>query len=168
MSTIGFKTLFQLKDNFTKEELKSAFMKKINDIQNNKNLSNIDKEYFLQELQKMYKQGKNELLYKNNLIMPFSNNMLSYDNIFLNQMSDMNKMISSFQKLNLNDNNFNNSVGYQTSIRSVIGNDGVKYIEETTKTIKNNKVDIKTNTFKIDKNGNKIFINPNELKQIID
>jgi hypothetical protein len=77
----------------------------------------------------------------------------------------MNNMISSFKNLDLNDKNItNNSIGHSKSYRSFMGNDGIKYVEETTKSVNKNKVDSKTTTYKIDKNGNKIFIDPNEFK----
>jgi len=166
--SIGFKSLFQLKNNFTKEELKSAFLRKVQEVKDNKNLSEIDKKFWLEQLIKLYNDGKNELARNNNSTMiPFSNdifnnNLFNFNDIYSNHV---NQMISSFKNLDLNDTNItNNSIGHSKSYRSFMGNDGIKYVEETTKSINNNKVNSKISTYKIDKNGNKIFIDPNEFK----
>ena len=172
MATIGFKSLFQLKNNFTKEELKSAFLRKVQEVKDNTNLTEIDKKFWLEQLIKLYNDGKNELSGNNSLMLPFSNdifnnNFFNFNDIYSNHVNQMNNMISSFKNLDVNDKNItNNSMGHYKSYRSFMGNDGIKYVEETTKSVNNNKVDSKISTYKIDKDGNKIFINPIEFKQI--
>jgi hypothetical protein len=175
MSIIGFKKLFQLKDNFTKEELKSSFMKKVQEVNNNNNLSEIDKKFWLEQLIKLYNQGKNEFAKNNSTMIPFSNdifnnNFLNFNDIYsnhINQINNMNNMVSSFKNLDLNEKNItNSSIGHSKSYKSFMGNDGIKYVEETTKSVNNNKVNSKITTYKIDKNGNKTFIDPKEFTQI--
>jgi hypothetical protein len=168
--SIGFINLFQLKDNFTKEDLKSAFLRKVQEVKNNNNLSEIDKKFWLEQLIKLYNEGKNELARNNNSTMlPFSNdifnnNFFNFNDIYSNHM---NQMVSSFKNLDLNDKNItNSSIGHSKSYKSFMGNDGIKYVEETTKSVNNNKVDSKITTYKIDKNGNKTFIDPKEFTQI--
>jgi hypothetical protein len=167
--SIGFKNLFQLKDNFIKEDLKSAFLRKVQEVKDNNNLSEIDKKFWLEQLIKLYNEGKNELARNNSMMLPFSNdifnnNFFNFNDIYSNHM---NQMVSSFKNLDLNDKNItNNSIGHSKSYRSFIGNDGIKYVEETTKSINNNKVDSKIITYKIDKNGNKTFIDPKEFTQM--
>jgi hypothetical protein len=169
MATIGFKSLFQLKNNFTKEELKSAFLRKVQEVKNNNNLSEIDKKFWLEQLIKLYNEGKNELSGNNSMMLPFTNdifnnNFFNFNDIYSNHM---NQMISSFKNLDLNDKNItNSSIGHSKSYRSFMGNDGIKYVEETTKSVNNNKVDSKITTYKVDKHGNKTFIDPKEIKQI--
>jgi len=171
--SVDYKTLFQLKDNFTKDQLKLAFLKKVDQINSNNNLSNIDKKFWLEQLNKMYIEGKNDLLHKqNNLLNPinifdtnFNNKLFNFNDMYSNHINNINNMFSSFDKLDKNINS--NNTGYYKSYKSVIGNDGVRYVQEINKTVNNDKVDSKINTYKIDKNGNKVYLDPKEIKQIM-
>jgi hypothetical protein len=186
--SVDFKSVFQLDNNFTKEQLKIAFLKKVQEINNNNNLSDIDKRFWVQEINKLYINGKRELAMRENNINLFdnqrqlnlfnrNNNLSDFNNIISNHINNFNDMISSMHNdihninnHNINNHNINNknisNTGYFKSYKSVIGNDGIKYVQEIDKTINNDKIDSKIKTYKVDKDGKKIYINPNDVKQL--
>jgi len=211
--SVSYKHIFKLNNNFTKEELKKYYLLKINEDNNKIKMNNIDKQFWLQQLNNLYLQGKQDISKRqlnNNFNQQLSNQnpnnfnqQLTNQNpnnfnqqlrnsfpnnlntLFTNNLNTLftNNLNTSFNN-NLNTNNLNtlftnnlntsfnnnlpigNSVGYSKSFTSVTGNDGITYVKEINKTINNDKVKSNHLSYKIDKDGNKTFINPNQIKNI--
>jgi len=157
---LTYKHIFNLQDNFTKEQLKNSYLIKINEIKNNTQMNNIDKQFWLQQLYHLYIQGKHDLSFRQ-----FNNNLYQINNNNFNQIS--NSIFSHFNNLHqLTNNNLpgGNSVGYYKSYKSVTGNDGITHVQETNKFMNNDKIKSQSLAYKIDKDGKKFFFNPNQIK----
>jgi hypothetical protein len=139
---MDYKTVFQLKDDYTKKDLKTSFLKKVNTIRHNKEFNNIDKQFHIEQLNKLYLQGKNDLLKDKQLITipnfftPFNFNLLNFDssNFIPLQQLNIENTSSSIR-------NTENTSSYYKSYSSRMGKDGIRYIEEESRTIKNGKAE---------------------------
>lgn len=87
-------TLFQLKPNFTKDELKKAYLQKVQSIQQS-NLQTTDKEFYQSILHSIYKQEKSKSL-------PTSFYYQTYSSFSQKYLSDGNRIVVSSTHLNDN------------------------------------------------------------------
>ncbi len=185
--------LFGLKDNFTKDELKQAFIKKVSRI-DKLDIDPVEKQLLLREYHKYYNVGKQYLLHKKNYYSgnpysgnpysgnPYSDNPYStlqqtifnpiefFNNISLRQ----NNLLRQFDNLILEDSdlinspNLTNSFGSSYSMKSILNPDGSRTIIETTNKLTNGKSDKKINSYKIDNKGNKTPIHLSQAKKFIE
>jgi len=169
--SVNYKHIFNLKDNFTKEELKNSYLRKIQEVNNNIQIKAIDKQFWLQQLNSLYFQGKQDISRRHltnnfNLLANGFNQQLA--NGFNQQLANgfNQQLANGFNQHNIQrtSNNGINSMGYSKSYKSVTGNDGITYVEESSKTINNDNVNTNYSSYKIDKYGRKTFINPNQIK----
>jgi hypothetical protein len=156
---VCYRELFNLKENFTKDELKASFIQKIKYI-NNLNIPQIDKKLLTQQYYNQYNLAKN-YLYKN--INPFNNLMIS--NMIPNMMpfeSISNHLSSLTPESNTNTQMYSKSYSYH----SIQNPDGTRTVIESNNNYNNGKNDKKINSYKIDSKGNKTPIKMDNLKNI--
>ena len=134
---------FGLSANYTKNELKIAYIKKIESI-TNLNISDIDKYFFIKQTKKIYKNIKNNF----------------------NKLFDINTM-SSMSSMNSNNRTFSSYSNFNSNFRSYsekLNDDNTKTIVETIKTNKNGVEEKTTNTYKKYPDGKIEKINSKLLK----
>ena len=122
---------FGLTANYTNNELKNAYNKKINLI-SRLDISDIDKYFFIKQTRIQYKYLKNNHLYYNHNIFD------SFAKIFDNNTSRSN---------NSNNSNYSSYSNFRTYSEK-LNNDGTKTINETIKTNKNGIEEKKVNAYK--------------------
>ena len=161
---------FNLSKNYSKEELKIAFTKKINQIKN-MNIPNFDKKILIDQYYQKYLIAKNNIYTINNNIYTINNNnqsILSPSSIFnhshlINQFTknlEQNLFNTNFDNTNFDNKNMK---GYSYSYKSVSSNNpNENVVIETNNTFNNGKIDKKISSYKIDSNGNKIPIEYND------
>lgn len=139
--------IFNLKNNYTKNELTSKFNKKINEI-NNLNISLIDKNLLIERYDKEYKRLLNNF---------FINNIFNtFRNLEMPQIIPENQISQSLIKQsNLPQLNYSTSYSYSSQVNP----NGIKTVYQHNKTNNNGIINEVTNKYKIDKNGNKIYCN---------
>ena len=147
---IGYRDFFQLKDNFTLEELKQARNIKINSL-SKLDISEPDKKFYAEQIINMYNEAKFDLAHSQSIfsIKPFGFGSFSLfnDNFFK-------EIEKSFETSSNNLEQFN-SYSSASSYQSISNSDGSKTIIEKNKTSKNGKVEEKINSYKLDTSGNK-------------
>lgn len=158
---INPKELFGLKDNYTKEELKKAFLNKIYNV-DKLNISNTEKKILMQNYYIQYKKAKANLINSNNNQMFISFNPIGiFNNIekqqqrFFNEFDNLLNIVgNSTSNPNPSTKHFSSSYIQQKKLNL----DGTTTIIETSSKNIDGKIDKKTDSYKIDKNGNKIPI----------
>lgn len=162
---VNFFELFELKKNFTKEELKNGLMRKINMIEK-LSVSHIDKKFLLEQYYEQYNMAKNYLTTHQLMITP--------EEHFSSINQGYNKMIKQFQQLNTrfvdleNKPNIESNVFAQSySYQSKLNPDGSRIVLESKNKVDNGKSDRKTNSYIIDSQGNKKLIELNDAKKYI-
>ncbi len=143
---VGYRDFFQLKDNFSIEELKQAKNNKINTLAK-LDISEQDKKAYAEHIINLYNEAKFDLAHLNSIssFRPLSFSLFN-DNFF-----------NEIEKFFQTNNNFNqyNSYSSASSYQSITNSDGTKTVIEQNKTSKNGKLDEKTNTYQVDKSGTK-------------
>ncbi len=144
---VSYRDFFQLKDNYTIEELKQARNNKINTLAK-LDISEQDKKAYAEHIINLYNEAKFDLAHLHSLspFRPWSFNLFN-DNFF-------NEIEKSFQ---FNKDNIDqyNSYSSASSYQSITNSDGTKTVIEKNKTSKNGKLDEKINTYQVDKSGTK-------------
>jgi len=131
---VSYKDFFQLKDNFTMEELKQARNNKINSLVK-LNISDFDKKFYAEQIINLYNEAKFDLAHAQS-VFPFSTNLTLFND--------------NFQNLE----NFN-SYSSASSYQSITNSDGSKTVIEKNKTSKNGKVEENVNTYIVNSVGSK-------------
>jgi hypothetical protein len=137
--------IFNLKNNYTKNELTSKFNKKINEI-NNLNISLIDKNLLIKRYDKEYKRLLNNF-FINNIFNTFRNLEMPPENYVSENLFTQ----PNFPQLNYSTSSY--------SYSSQVNPNGIKTVYQHNKTNNNGIINEVTNQYKIDKNGNKIYCN---------
>jgi hypothetical protein len=139
--------IFNLKNNYTKNELTSKFNQKINEI-NNLNISLIDKNLLIERYDKEYKTLLNNF---------FINNIFNtFRNLEMPQIIPENHISPNLIKQsNLPQINYSTSYSYSSQVNP----NGIKTVYQHNKINNNGIINEVTNQYKIDKNGNKIYCN---------
>jgi len=139
--------IFNLKNNYTKNELTSKFNQKINEI-NNLNISIIDKNLLIERYDKEYKTLLNNF---------FINNIFNtFRNLEMPQIISENQISQNLIKQsNLPQLNYSTSYSYSSQVNP----NGIKTVYQHNKINNNGIINEVTNQYKIDKNGNKIYCN---------
>ena len=162
------KKIFNLKENYTKDELTSKFNEKIKEI-NNLNISLLDKHLLLEQYDKEYKKLLNKFVI-NNIFNTFRS--FEMPQIIAPQMNQLHMplidQLNSSQvlpilgenQLNLPQINSNYSAS-SYSYSSQVNPDGVRTVYHHNKTNNNGIVNEVTNQYIIDKNGNRVYCNNN-------
>ncbi len=189
VKSVNFKELFGLKDNYNKEELKQAFIKKVTRI-DKMDIEPAEKELLLREYQKQYHRAKDYLAYNNNFsgftgltdltIRPtnpnfsgifnpieYFNNITKQHNKFFKQFDNFIDDVSGRPNISEKNNFQTKSFGTSYSMKSVLNPDGSRTIIETTNKINDGKSDKKINSYKLDVNGKKIPIDLSQAQKQI-
>ena len=131
---VNYLRFFGLNEDYTKEELKSAYVKKVKEI-DTLNISDIDKQFYIEQSYKLYKNAKYDLY--------------NHDNFFLYKpMSLFNDFFNNMRLLSSKELNDAYSYSEYKSYSEKINEDKTKTIVETIKTIKNGVETVTTNTYK--------------------
>lgn len=134
---VNYLKYFGLTANYTKDELKKACAVKIDSIAK-LNIPDTDKYFFIKQTQLLYKQARNDILYR-------------FKNIF------------DTDTLRINNGSYSSYANF-SSYSEKLNNDGTKTIIETIKTNKNGIEEKKTYTYKKYPDGKIEKINNNLLK----
>ena len=162
---ISHKELFDLKDNYTKEDLKKSFLNKIYNV-DKLNISNTEKKILMENYYSQYKKAKANLINQNNLNNLNKNQMFiafnpigMYTNIERQHKSFFNEFDNIFNIVGNSSSN-PNTKHFSTSYiqQKKINPDGTTSIVESSSKNINGQINNKTDSCKIDKNGNKIPI----------
>ena len=151
--------VFNLSKNYTKEELKNAFTKKIDQIKN-MNIPNFDKKILVDQYYQKYLIAKNNIHNNHNI---HNNQLNSLQSNIFNHSHLINQFTKNLEQ-NLFNTNFDNKdmKGYSYSYKSISSNNpNENVVVETKNTFNNGKIDKKISSYKIDSNGNKIPIEYN-------
>jgi hypothetical protein len=157
---ISHKELFNLKDNYTKEDLKKSFLNKIYNV-DKLNISNTEKKILIQNYYTQYKKAKANLFNQNNpnknqMFITFNpigifNNIEKQHKTFFNEFDNIFNIVGN-STLNPNTKHFSTSYIQQKKINP----DGTTSVIESSSKNINGQINKKTDSYKIDKNGNKI------------
>ena len=168
---LNYLTIFNLSENYSKDDLNKAFIEKIKNI-DNLDLNSEDKQLLMDGYIHEYKIAKS-FLNKNNFENNFGNLNLDFFNNFNNNFNNFNNnfnsIINEFQANlynNTNNTNSTNSNVYSQSysINKVINN-GISTVIEKKNINDNGKIDNNISSFIIDKDGKNI---PIDYKQAIE
>lgn len=172
MYTNYFK-LFNLKENYTMDDLKKSFNSKISIIEN-MSINDVDRQILMDKYIYEYKLAKKNL---NNKNKSNYNNFSSVENELINPFfgfDNMNFIENNLKKLlnnnfseqqfmnSSNGNTFNSSYGKSYMMSSITNPDGTTTVLEKDNLYNNGKTDSKTFSYKLDKNGNKIPVEYDE------
>ncbi len=168
INNISHKELFGLKDNYNKLDLKKAFLNKIYNV-DKLNISNTEKKILMQNYYIQYKKAKANLINLNNPNQMFISfnpiNPINPIGILNNIEKEQQKFFNQFNNiLNIDGNSISNpnppTKHFSTSYiqQKKLNPDGTTTIIETSSKNINGKIDKKTDSYKIDKNGNKIYM----------
>jgi hypothetical protein len=171
---VNFIELFNLKSDFTKDELKNALLSKINMIETLK-VSPIDKKFLLEQYFEQYNLAKEYLVYMDNPSSSPIQLLTIPEEHFSNINNSYNQMIKQFQKIKTQFSNSNfdyksdpnskvksNVFSQSYSYQSVLNPDGTRTVLESKNKMDNGKSNDKTESYIIDSKGNK---KPIELAQ---
>ena len=159
---ISHKELFDLKDNYTKEDLKKSFLNKIYNV-DKLNISNTEKKILMENYYSQYKKAKANLINQNNLnknqMFIAFNPIGMYTNIDRQHKSFFNEFDNIFNIVGNSSSN-PHTKHFSTSYiqQKKINPDGSVSVNESTSKNINGQINKKTDSYKIDKNGNKIPI----------
>ncbi len=167
---VNFIELFGLKSNYTKEELKSALMKKIDTVEK-LNIPPIDKKFLLEQYYDQYNLAKHHLDITGQSILF---NPQKYFEQISKQHSEMLKQFNSIQRQMtipessgssspLTNSVYSKAYSYQSSLNP----DGSRTVVESSNNFANGKSDKKTKSYIIDSKVNKNQINPNQEKKYL-
>ena len=146
---VSYKDFFQLKENFTMEELKQARNNKINSLAK-LNIVESDKKFYAEQIINLYNEAKFDLAHSQS-IFPFNSNFSLFNDNFFREIDQT--LQSTFDNLN-NLENFN-SYSSASSYQAITNSDGSKTVIEKNKTSKNGKVEEKVNTYLVNSVGSK-------------
>jgi hypothetical protein len=150
--------VFNLSKNYTKEELKNALTKKIDQIKN-MNIPNFDKKILIDQYYQKYLIAKNNI--HNNQLNLLQSNIFNHSHL-INQFTknlEQNLFNTNFDNTNFDNKNMK---GYSYSYKSISSNNpNENVVVETKNTFNNGKINKKISSYKIDSNGNKIPIEYN-------
>ncbi len=158
---ISPKELFGLTDNYTKQDLKKSFLNKIYNV-DKLNISNTEKKILMQNYYTQYKKAKANLNNQNNQHNPMFiafNPINMFKNIetqqknFFNEFDNILNIVGN-STLNPNTKHFSTSYIQQKKLNP----DGTTTVIESSSKNINGQTNKKTNSYSIDKNGNKIPI----------
>lgn len=142
---VNYLKFFDLNEDFTKEELKSAYIKKVKEI-DALNISDFDKQFYIEQSYQLYRKAKNDLYYSNNLIDINYNDFFNRPfSLFNNFFNNMNLLTKGFDKI---DKEKSYAYSEYKSYTEKLNEDKSKTITETIKTNKNGVESITTNSYK--------------------
>ena len=115
--SISPKIFFGLHDNYTITDLQNSYLKKKQEIISNQQLSDIDKQFWIENLYKLYVKGEQESYINNNQTNALLNNLNNQINMHHNQtnalFNDLNNQITmqnnhiNQQQYNINQQHYN-------------------------------------------------------------
>jgi hypothetical protein len=155
---ISPKELFGLTDNYTKQDLKKSFLNKIYNV-DKLNISNTEKKILMQNYYTQYKKAKANLNNQHNPMFIAFNPISMFTNIgtqqknFFNEFDNILNIVGNSSP-NTNTKHFSTSYIQQKKLNP----DGTTTVIESSSKNINGQTNKKTNSYKIDKNGNKIPI----------
>ena len=140
------KLFFGLENNYTYDQLKKAHDQKLNLVAS-MNLTNVEKQVYMEQVMCMYKKAKKELdetntINNNHLINPFNFGSQISDSFFQPQMTQFNNMnqitnsvwsmSNTISSNNSSSNNFQSSMSQSISTSRKLNSDGSVTIDEIT------------------------------------
>lgn len=90
MST-KYKHLFNLPDNFTKDQLKSSYITKLFEIQNNHQLKETDKFFIIDQYKELYNQAKYDIYVRDQQLIPLAKPIQQVESYYSSYQSITNK-----------------------------------------------------------------------------
>jgi hypothetical protein len=166
--SVSYYNLFNLKYNFTRDDLYKGFSAKVEDI-NKSNLSGSDKLFMTEHVTNMYHKARSDLLQREteeaqrnarqNLINMYSNDYSLYnyfdtfERMMQNRISNFGKQIDELTNKLTDTERHNTVFGSTRTYNEKMLADGSKLIVESTKTNKNGNVEENTVSYKRHKDG---------------
>ena len=142
---VNYLDYFGVKSDYTKDELKKAYISKLEHI-SKLDISSTDKTFFIEQTHNLYRKAKSDYYEKNNITFP------SYINSYSNMLGSLkrfdNFMNKFFEEDNFKyDNNFKSYSSYK-SYNEKLNDDNSKTIVETVHTNKDGIEEKYTNSYK--------------------